>query len=130
MGFELRVIISDMESKSLPLARLFLGKEVKVIIDRPFGSKHPKYDFVYEANYGYVPETVAPDGEGLDAYVLGVIEPVESYSGICIAIIHRLDDDDDKLVVVPKTCDRMSDEEIRKATDFQERFFISEIIRV
>ncbi|QQS16018.1 MAG: inorganic diphosphatase [Candidatus Moraniibacteriota bacterium] len=117
--------------KSAPLlpAKLYLGKEVEAVIDRPFGSKHPKHGFVYEVNYGYIPDTKAPDGEELDAYVLGVEKPIESFKGKCIAIIHRLNDDDDKLVVVPKSSEDMSDEEIRKATHFQEQFFRSEIVR-
>ncbi|MBP9752035.1 MAG: inorganic diphosphatase [Candidatus Moranbacteria bacterium] len=118
-----------MESKSLSLARPFLGKDVEVRVDRPRGSKHPKHGFVYEVNYGYISGTKAPDGEELDAYVLGIDRPMETFSGVCIAIIHRLDDDDDKLVVIPKILRDISDEEIRKATRFQERFFISEIIR-
>ena len=120
----------DMKSVSLSLAKLYLGKKVEVIIDRPIGSKHPKYSFVYEANYGYIPDTKAPDGEELDAYVLGVETPIESFMGKCVAIIHRLNDDDDKLVVVPKLNENMGDEEIRSATHFQEQFFQSEIIRL
>lgn len=119
-----------MKSTSLILAKPYLGKEVELIIDRPLGSKHPKHGFVYEVNYGYIPDTKAPDGEELDAYVLGVEKPVGSFKGKCIAIIHRLDDDDDKLVVVPKSSEDMSDEDIRKATHFQEQFFQSEIIRL
>lgn len=118
-----------MEWKSLSLAKLYLGKEVEVVVDRPLGNKHPKYGFVYEANYGYIPGTKAPDGEELDAYVLGVEKSAESFKGKCVAIIHRLNDDDDKLVVVSKSSENMSDEEIREATNFQEQFFQSEIIR-
>lgn len=119
-----------MKSVSLSLAKSYLGKEVEVVIDRPLGSKHPKYGFVYEANYGYILGTRAPDGEELDAYALGIEKPIESFKGKCITIIHRLNDDDDKLVVVPKSLEDMSDEEIRRATNFQEQFFQSEIIRV
>src|SRR3989344_7550146 len=107
----------------------YLGQKVNVIIDRPLGSKHPKHGFVYEVNYGYIPDTKAPDGEGLDVYVLGIDQPVETFSGICVAIIHRLDDDDDKLVIIPKLIGDISDEEIRRMTHFQEQFFTSEIIR-
>ena len=49
----------------------FLNKIVNVKIDRPLGSKHPKHDFIYPVNYGYVPNTVSWDGEELDAYILG-----------------------------------------------------------
>ncbi len=92
------------------------------------GTKHPKWGFIYPVNYGYVPNTKAPDGEEIDAYVLGVFEPKEEFSGICIAIIHRLDDDDDKLIIAPKD-NNYSDKQIISLTEFQERFFESKIIR-
>lgn len=107
----------------------FIGKEVSVSIDRPLHSKHPKHGFEYELNYGFVPGTQSPDGEELDAYVIGIDEPVGSFDGICVAVIHRLNDDDDKLVVVPKDKTTITDEEIISATHFQEQFFKSTIIR-
>jgi len=106
----------------------FIGKITEVEIDRPRGSKHPKYGFIYEVNYGFVPGTSGGDGEEIDAYVLGVKEPLERFSGRCIAVIHRTNDNDDKLVVVPDGM-ALTDEEIRLATYFQEQFFKSEIIR-
>jgi len=109
-------------------SRKFLSKGVSVIIDRPMGSKHPKWNFIYPVNYGYVPNTKAPDGEEIDAYVLGIFKPEKKFRGKCIAIIHRLDDDDDKLIIVPS--DRnYSDEQIKALTEFQELFFKSEIVR-
>ena len=105
----------------------YLGKTVKVTMDRPLGSKHPKHGFVYEVNYGFVPGTVSGDGEELDVYVLGEDKPLETYEGKVIACIHRLNDDDDKLVVTDGR--NFTDEEIRKLTYFQEQYFISEIIR-
>lgn len=92
------------------------------------GSRHPEWGFIYPVNYGYVPGTQAPDGEELDAYVLGVFEAKEEFTGICTAIIHRTDDDDDKLVVVPEG-KTYSKEQIKALTEFQESFFESEIIQ-
>ncbi len=106
----------------------YIGKIVSIKIDRPLHSKHPKYGFVYEANYGFVPDTKAPDGEELDAYLLGVTEPMEEYTGRCVAVIHRTNDNDDKLIIIPDDTE-ISDEAIQKATHFQEQFFKSEIIR-
>lgn len=110
-------------------ATQFIGKEVEIKIDRPLHSKHPKHGWSYKLNYGFVPGTKAPDGEEVDAYLLGVNEPVETYKGKCVAIIHRLNDADDKLVVIPTSIDDISDEEIMTATHFQEQFFTSKIIR-
>lgn len=107
----------------------FIGKNVEVIIDRPLGSVHPKYDdFIYPINYGYVSSTKSGDGEELDCYILGVDKPLNTFSGKCIAVIHRLNDNDDKLIVVPKGMD-FTDEQIKQYTDFQEKYFESIILR-
>lgn len=107
---------------------MFVGKTVHVKIDRPLGSRHPEHGFIYPVNYGFVPGVPGLDGEELDAYVLGVDEPVECYTGRCIAVIQRLNDADDKLVVVPVGTN-CTDDQIRDATKFQERFFESVIQR-
>ena len=106
----------------------YLNQEINIIIDRPLGSRHPKHNFIYLLNYGYVPETISGDGEELDAYLLGVFEPVENYTGKVIAVIKRINDNDDKLIVVPHNVD-YSDEQIRALTEFQERYFNSVILR-
>jgi len=107
----------------------YLNQEIYVKIDRPLGSVHPKHsNLIYEVNYGFVPNTISGDGEELDCYVLGVDTPLQDFTGKCIAIIHRLEDDDDKLIIVPDNM-TFSDEEIRKFTNFQEQYFKSEIIK-
>lgn len=106
----------------------YVGKTIKVIIDRPLRSKHPKHNIYYSVNYGYVPGTKAADGEPFDAYILGVSEPVKEFTGRCIAVIHRINDNDDKLVVAPEGLD-FTDDQIRALTKFQERFFKSRIVR-
>lgn len=105
----------------------YLGKMLKIKIDRPLGSKHPKHGFIYPVNYGYVPNTVSGDGEELDCYVLGVFEPLEEFTGKCIAIIHRTNDNDDKLIIVPDG-KKYTKEQIQALTEFQEQYFKSEII--
>lgn len=106
----------------------YIGKIVNVRIDRPFGSKHPKHGFIYPVNYGYIPNTMSGDGEELDCYILGVFEPLEKFTGKCIAIINRTNDNDDKLIIVPQERD-YTNEQIRALTEFQEQYFQSEIIR-
>ena len=106
----------------------YIGKNLKVKIDRPLNSKHPKHGFIYKLNYGYIPNTISGDGEELDCYVLGVDEPIQEFEGECIAVIHRTNDNDDKLIIVPKGIN-YTDKEIRKLTNFQEQYFESEIIR-
>lgn len=100
----------------------FLGKKVHIVMDRPMGVKHPKWNFIYPLNYGYVPNTISGDGAELDAYIIGVFEPLEEYEGKCIATIHRLDDDDDKLIIAPEG-KIYTREQIEALVEFQERFF-------
>jgi inorganic pyrophosphatase len=69
---------------------------------------------------------VAPDGDELDAYVLGPAGPVGEFEGECIAVVHREDDDDDKLVVADKD---YPDEAILRLTRFQEKWFKSSVVR-
>lgn len=109
-------------------AKDYLNKEIEVIIDRPLGSRHPKHNFMYMVNYGYIPNTISGDNEELDAYILGVFEPIEKFNGKVIAYIHRTNDADDKLIVVPKD-KNYTNEQIEALTEFQERFFKSTIIR-
>ena len=105
-----------------------LGEIVRVIIDRPLGSAHPNYpDMIYPINYGYIEGIIAPDGKEQDAYVLGVDFKIEEFDGKIIAIIHRLDDVEDKWVVAPQNAN-YSKEDIEKQIFFQEQFFSYEII--
>ena len=106
--------------------KTFLGQTVYVEIDRPLGSKHPEWEFIYPVNYGFVPNQPAPDGEDLDAYVLGVFEPLADFTGRCIAVVHRADDDDDKIVLVPDGVE-YTDAQIMALVEFQERFFESTV---
>ena len=113
----------------MPDSKSYLHKIVNVVIDRPIGFRHPDYpDTIYSLNYGYIPNTKSGDGEPIDVYVLGLDQAVEKFTGQCIAIIHRLDDNDDKLIVVSENTN-FTVEQIEQLTNFQEKYFKSEIIK-
>ena len=104
-----------------------IGSIVRVIVDRPIGSFHPKHkDIFYSVNYGYIPNILAPDGEEQDAYILGIDKPVTEFVGKVIAIIHRFDDVEEKWVVAPENSSYTKDE-IMKQVAFQEQYFRTEI---
>ena len=106
---------------------VMIGNIVKVTVDRPLGSYHPKHkDMYYPVNYGYVDGIIEPDGEEQDANILGVYEPVKEFTGKTVAIIHRYDDVEEKRVVVPENMDFIK-EQIMEQVYFQEQYFVSEI---
>lgn len=103
------------------------GKIVTVTVDRPLGSIHPRHPNIrYSVNYGYVRGVPAPDGEDQDAYILGVDEPVPAFTGQVLAVIRRLDDAEDKWVVVPEGT-VFTLKEIAEQVHFQERYFRTNI---
>ncbi len=95
-------------------------------VDRPLGSTHPRHpDIQYPLNYGFVPGTLAPDGEPLDVYVLGPDTPLVHCDATIVGIVRRRDDVEDKLVAVADGYEhaRWSSQAIARATWFQERYF-------
>ena len=106
-----------------------IGKKVHVIVDRPLGSVHPKHvDLIYPVNYGYIEGIIAGDGECQDCYILGENEPIKAFDGVVIAIIHRLNDIEDKWIIAKEGV-LLSDQEILESIEFQERYFKIQLIR-
>lgn len=101
-----------------------MRKSVKVIVDRPIGYRDA-YGNQYPINYGYVPGTVAGDGEEQDVYILGVTKPIKIFEGEVIAVIYRKDDVEDKWVV--SNGKDYSKEEIWRSVSFNEKYFDSYI---
>ncbi|MBR2769232.1 MAG: GNAT family N-acetyltransferase [Solobacterium sp.] len=127
LGFE---VISESEvvtELEYLLQKEWLGKEVTVTIDRPYGSFHPHYpDTQYPCNYGYVEEVLAKDGEFQDAYVCGVYEPLETFRGIVSAIIYRRNDVETKWVVT--SGNDLSEQEVIDSVGEIEQYFDTRIL--
>jgi inorganic pyrophosphatase len=106
-----------------------IGRTVSGKIDRPIGSRHPRYpDMIYTVNYGYVEGFIAGDGEQQDAYVFGTSSPLQSFRGKVIAVYHRFNDVENKWIVSLDGSD-YSDEEILQGIHFQEKYFEGKLIR-
>lgn len=106
-----------------------IGKTIRGHIDRPQGSRHPRYpDMVYPIHYGYVDGVMAGDGSWKDVYVLGADLPILEFEGKVIAIYHRLNDVEDKWIVAVDGSDH-SDEEILRLIHFQEQYFEGVLLR-
>lgn len=106
----------------------YLGKTVRIGIDRPIGYVHHKKDYslTYEINYGYIPGVLGGDGEELDVYLLGVDTPVEEYECEIIGAVYRDDDEEDKLVGAPIGA-RYTADEVWEKVRFQEQYHISHV---
>ena len=106
----------------------YLGKTVTVVIDRPIGFHHvTKGIHLHDTvNYGFLPGVTGGDGEEQDVYILGVQEPLETFTGKIIGVVRRRDDNEDKLVAAPEGM-AFSGEEIRKEVFFVEKYFDSTV---
>ncbi|MBU3183622.1 inorganic pyrophosphatase [Clostridium estertheticum] len=63
----------------------------EIVIDRPKGSRHPKYpDMLYEVDYGYLKNTSSMDGGGIDIW-RGTDEKHEIDGSICIVDLLKKD---------------------------------------
>ena len=112
------------ESEREALIRSYLGKNVEIIVDRPIGYIHftKGVTLHYTVNYGYIPGVMGGDGEEQDAYILGVTEPVERFTGRIIAAVRRKDDNEDKFVAAPEGM-VFHQAQIAEAIHFVEKYF-------
>ena len=117
----------ELTEELLDEYKSLIGRKVTVTMDRPIGAIHPKHpEIVYPINYGYIDGLLGGDGEEQDVYVLGETDPLDTYDGVIIAVVHRYDDDECKWVASDGT--PYTKEEIKREVHFQEQFHKSEII--
>ena len=111
-----------------PDLRPYLGQTVTIEIDRPVGYVHVKGEKTlhYPINYGFIPGVLGGDGEELDVFLLGVDEPVQTYTGRIIGIVFRADDVEDKLIMAPEGMS-FTVEEMTAAVNFQEKYYDSRV---
>ena len=115
--------IKPADSREYTSLTAMLGKEVTVNVDRPLGKPHPRHpDLIYRVNYGFIPGSIQPDGDEADAYILGLTEPAEKFTGYAAAVLHRFDDSEEKLIVLPHGITMQADE-ILSAVNFAEQYF-------
>ena len=106
----------------------YMGRTVRIVIDRPLGYVHKKekYTLVYPINYGFIPGVIGGDGDEQDVYLLGVPEPVEEYEARIIGAVRREDDVEDKLIAAPEGA-VFTPEEMAAAVEFQEKYYRSTV---
>lgn len=109
----------------------YLGKTVTVVIDRPIGFHHVTkgIHLDYTVNYGFLPGVIGGDGEAQDVYILGVSQPLDTFTGKIIGVVRRNDDNEDKFVAAPEGM-VFSAEQIEKEIHFVEKYFDSRIFSI
>ncbi len=106
-----------------------LGASLHIAVDRSIGYAHQKgqYTVIYPVNYGYIPGVFGGDGEEQDVYLLGINEPVKEADCRVIGVVHRKNDDEDKLIAAPEGM-LFSGPEMEEAVRFQEQYFDTDVI--
>lgn len=68
-----------------------LVSQCEIVIDRPRGSRHPRYSHVvYPLDYGYLSNSASMDGEGIDVWV-GSDEKKEVDAIVCTVDLMKRD---------------------------------------
>ncbi len=107
------------------LEKKWLGKEVEIVFDRPVGFKQKEEYAPYPINYGYIEQIYSLDGAEVDCYYLDSVQPLKTAKGTVVAVVKRLNDVEEKLVVSNLNPTK---EEIKNAINFIEKYFNSIII--
>ena len=113
------------------LIRNYLGKTVTVTVDRPIGFHHVTkgIHLDYTVNYGFLPGVTGGDGEEQDVYILGICEPLETFTGRIIGAVYRKDDNEDKLIAAPEGT-VLTAEQMAQQIRFVEKYFDSTVYSI
>ena len=130
MGYGNTEVFLSPEEREELISR-YLGQPVTVVIDRPIGFHHVTkgIHLDYTVNYGFLPGVTGGDGEEQDVYILGVSEPLETFTGRIIGVVRRKDDNEDKFVAAPESLD-FTAAEILKEIHFVEKYFDSTVFSI
>jgi inorganic pyrophosphatase len=110
----------------MDLSKISIGQnppyDVNVIVEIPQGSSRVKYEFdeksgtffvdrflhtamFYPGNYGFIPHTLAPDGDPVDVLILGAVTVIPGAVVRCrpVGVLHMEDESgsDEKILAVP-----------------------------
>lgn len=110
------------------LIRDYLGSVVTVEIDRPVGFHHVTkgIHLDYTVNYGFLPGVIGGDGEEQDVYILGIREPLKTFTGPVIGVVRRKDDNEDKFIAAPEGL-KLTAAQMAEQIHFVEKYFDSTI---
>ncbi len=110
------------------LGQQWLGKTVHIHVDHEYGSFHPHIaDMTYPVNAGYVEEIFQQTGEFQDAYIVGVQEPLETFTGVVSGIIYH-QEDSSAYFIVSRVGAKIDHDEVIQAVGFEQQFYRTRIV--
>lgn len=108
--------------------RSYLGKSVTVIVDRPYGSLDLRSDGEMTCNCGYVQQQITmEDCDDIEARIVGIYEPCETFTGTVIGIIYHKEDSHLHLIVAPPAW-TINKEEIITQVGMVEQYYHTRMI--
>ena len=130
MGYGNTEVFLSAEDRE-KLIRSWLGKTVTVTVDRPIGFHHVTkgIHLDYTINYGFLPGVIGGDGEDQDVYILGISEPLETFTGRIIGVVRRKDDNEDKFIAAPEGL-TFTAEQMKQEIFFVEKYFDSTVFSI
>ena len=130
MGYGNTEVFLTSEEREI-LIRQYLGKTVTVTVDRPVGFHHVTkgIHLDYTINYGFLPGVIGGDGEDQDVYILGISEPLETFTGRIIGVVRRKDDNEDKFIAAPEGL-TFTAEQMKQEIFFVEKYFDSTVFSI
>lgn len=128
-GFETEKNNDNQEGKMEYLCgKKLLGKTVKVIVERPYGSLDLRSEGELSVNCGYIEEKVTmEDTDMKNAYIVGVHEPLESFTGVVIALLYH-EEDDGIHTVVARNGEVMDHARVIQEIGMVEQYYHSRIV--
>ena len=130
MGYGNTEVFLSAEDRE-KLIRSWLGKTVTVTVDRPIGFHHVTkgIHLDYTINYGFLPGVIGGDGEEQDVYILGISEPLKTFTGRIIGVVRRKDDNEDKFIAAPEGL-TFTAEQMKQKIFFVEKYFDSTVFSI
>lgn len=128
-GFETVRSTDSNEAEMEYLCGMYLlGKTVTVTVERPYGSLDLRNEGELSVNCGYIEEKVTMDDTYVkDAYVVGVHEPLESFTGVVIALLYH-EEDDIVHTVVGRQGEVINHEQVIQEIGMVEQYYDSRIV--
>lgn len=124
-GFESVTKRDEMEylcGKSL------LGKTVTVIVERPYGSLDLRNEGELSVNCGYIQEEITMnDTDMKNACIVGVYQPVETFTGVVIGLVYH-EEDSNIHAIVARNGELIDHDKVIQEIGMVEQYYHSRIV--